>query len=967
MAPITRSSVRAPPSVTREGSWQFTADQNDSEPEAHSSEVESEDGDPFFDEIEDPSMASPTRRLSARHDLSRLEETSSRVKKQVDEYARDLDKFIAANKDASSERIWDDAHALLKSFQKNATTRAEDASKSKSPRSTSRDRSHRISISSIEASDPVLKRQEADIWEILATLMAIDSPEHRRKVHEAQSDTFHKMNQYSSSLERWEAFVETDIFAQETLAIIAWLQRTANSSATSIDELTKELRGRSERGEGIWTSGWIYTKEKIKGEKRLRSWSQYIEPKERHNVRINRPDGAAVATQLDPDATLRQHQTLFEEDVFHEAAAWLTCWEMIRRGRPWTEVKEYWDQRNEHWRACSILGLPVPASDNDTDESLSWIRACGSEEPWSMAARLLSDDPRIDKFESAVYGLLSNNKNRSLQVCETADDQFFVTFVSMLQDRYEHFCRNITHRVQYHSNIAQSSANYDQIQALLKNLLSQGKLKHDGQDLFKAIQASIITKTLPPFLANLGRSIAVDHMHSNQEKGGKGSTMDTETQEALRTAVHIQIIMDRLGYMKSASAEEYGAMQQNTSAYVRHLREVGLLNLAPLYASCMPPSLAARTLGENLITLTNEQERHLLVQLMGSNGIHFINVLQQMLHTTSRDQQDVKPFQPVNVVVDNPAKPRKLRIRADFMDQDITSNEIDLVHCLEWFRYADESDWELCCTYVTNFLAKFVNDGRLSAALALVQDASLQELSRSIIKTDLTLGESSPETSDNEPPPGSRAVNGRSKAQSGLDGLADQIARKKQAQTWQDLEQLVLTLGSLQQWANLAMQADPEIHGPRALTDRRHAVRKLLALIDAQCQILLDPEFLAQPPTPALAPVLSAIRTHYLPSILLGWLSALEFAGHSLSRDYLGEAMNVAVLIASTEGVAETVQQSGKMGLIVDQLAVVSRSVLEANEQSGGKKKKTVGGVDLGIWNVEPAEVGLEGEMGGFE
>ena len=760
-------------------------------------------------------MASPTSRLSARRDLVDLQQTADRVVKQVEEFARNLDKFIVSNKEASPEDLWDDAHALFKAFQKNANRRVE---ASRNSRSSSRNRSSLSSSGPPQKSKPLQDQQEADVWELLAALLAIDNPQHQKQIAAAQSNAFQGLNRYSSDLERWESFVRADVFAQEALAVITWLQRTAEASSLPIEEITQELRGRSERGDGIWASGWLYTKETIKGQKRLRSWSQYIEPKERREAHITRPDGATIVSQLDPDATLRQNHTLIDEDLCHEAAAWMTCWQMIRRGRSWADVKDHWDQRNEHWRACSVLGAPIPSEGNNSDHSLAWIRACRSEEPWSIAARLLSEDPRALHFEAAVYGLLGGNKYRSLQVCETADDNLFVAFISLLQERYDNYCKELAQRLQptaqkagprYYT--APPKKTYGQLQEVLSTMLAQGKLKLSSQDMLKIIQAFTMTKNIKKFLTSSGRSSSREQRPNGQKQTSDWSITGPEDREALRTAVHIQIVMDRLGYMKGVSAEDYNIMQQNVSAYTRQLRELGLLQLAPLYASCMPRNMATKTLGEVLIQMTDDRERDLVVSLMKKYGITFIEVLSEMFRLAAPDNNKVTQFKSVQVVQNHSRIPRKLQVRTDFMNQDLASVYTDLVHCLEWFRWVDLGSWDLCCEYTTSYLAKFIFEGQLCAALVLVQDASVQDLSKAILNTDITLGESSPETSDNDPAsaPISHAVNGRPKTVTALDNLADQLSRKKQAQTWQELEQLVLTLQSFQEWANLAAEADP--------------------------------------------------------------------------------------------------------------------------------------------------------------
>lgn len=124
------------------------------------------------------------------------------------------------------------------------------------------------------------------------------------------------------------------------------------------------------------------------------------------------------------------------------------------------------------------------------------------------------------------------------------------------------------------------------------------------------------------------------------------------------------------------------------------------------------------------------------------------------------------------------------------------------------------------------------------------------------------------------------------------------------------------------------------------------------------------PDWLRLPQTSDEAPLLHTIRTYYLPEFLLAHTSILYFAGHYLSRDHLAECMEVAVTIASTEGLAETVQEANRMRELMNQLAGVSKSLLLANERGSKKRSKEGTAVNAGIWQVKPEEVGLEKEMG---
>lgn len=774
-------------------------------------------------------MASP--RLSANQDLSQLEITADRVTRQAEQFARSLDKFVASKPDARSERTWRDAQSMLKTFQSNAQSNAKSAPSNRQSRSSSKGHSKSRS-SSRNNSDAHHFREEAETWELLNEVVQLQSPMNQANVVRHQSKALHGLSRYSSDPERWDAFLLADGYAQEAVAIILWLQRTADASGASIEDLTQDLRYRSERGDGIWSSGWLYTRETIKGYKRLRSWSRSIDLEERQDINISRKtDGASLVTQLDPDAALRQNRERCEEDNFHEAANWQSCWELLRRGKSWSYVRDYWAQRHEEWHSASLLG-ELPGNDTETPgESLSWMKAYGSGRMWTLTCRALSGEDGIDSHEAAVYALLSSDFDRSKRVCHTVDDFLFALLTSLVLERYDRFCRALDMKLQTPTAKTKNSYEpaptkecYDRLRTCVTNLRLRERIGTGVSEPLKMIQIAVACKNYSDFFARQGRSTAKLNQANNNPNAftidpssvPEVSAIDTDGDpESMRTLVHVQLVLQALGYF-DGEQEQVDFMDNNIISYMLWLQKVGKVELIPLYASRLSLRNTALALGPILVNVTTPKEREIIVGLLRKYEISLPNVLAVMFEQLYPDRSvevAVSQLRQVNIFGNrDPQHPRQLTIRTGTITGELSSEEHNLIRCLEWHRWIDVSAWDQCCLFATIAIKYFILQGRLSAARALLDQAGLQELSCHVVQVDLSQDESSAEASEAEQSPAKRSLPAQHET-SGEMSLDVQLM-KNQAQTWKELEELILILSAFEDWAEVVEQTEEYVSRP---------------------------------------------------------------------------------------------------------------------------------------------------------
>ncbi|KAG9538861.1 hypothetical protein KCU79_g19928, partial [Aureobasidium melanogenum] len=182
---------------------------------------------------------------------------------------------------------------------------------------------------------------ELDTWELFRIMLELRySPEKqtRQQEKEARLADLGTPNTYTSDSNIWERFTLDNDSARERHLVLKWLQGAANHGESDIEAIAEELEKKSGRGTGIWFNGWMETRERIKGTKRMRVFStassDMLDVKRTHS---NEP----LVSSLDPDAPTRQYRVLEKADEYSERALWMTCWEMLRRGHSWNDICQW--------------------------------------------------------------------------------------------------------------------------------------------------------------------------------------------------------------------------------------------------------------------------------------------------------------------------------------------------------------------------------------------------------------------------------------------------------------------------------------------------------------------------------------------------------------------------------------------------------------------------------------------------
>lgn len=657
-----------------------------------------------------------------------LRRTADRVTRQIEAFAEKLDRFKQKETRPFEFESFQAAYQLVKSYHTLTQDAMNELSKQRTLKraklgwNLNQNAKRPLPDPATKQIDDELARLqlEADTWELLLNIIGVDDPHSRLASTEAAKTAFQNLHRYSSDRQIWEQFISADHYATECLTIMKWLEDTANSGVREVDTIIADLEDQAERGQGLWTHGWLYTKEAIKGQKRLRAWPRPLEPND-PGIKVsllNTESQEPLITQLDPDALTRQKQTLQKQDQCYERATWAACWSMLRRGENWTKIREWAQERLENWRAVSLCGSSVDPSlcgemITPADDSTARMANFRQQISWRAACSALSRNPNVDDFQRAVYALLCGETQPAYSACRSWDDFLYVYLNSVLIGRYQGFCKQLERKINYSPTapvtFVPDTLIHPDLLRFLQHLKTNAIVGGEARNPYRMIQTAIMSKSYDKYfhlLANSvsrvaaaksdGSSIVPDLSPSLADDDLVVAARD---EDALRIAAHVYVIVRSMGYVR-ADTQSLETASVNVVGHIATLEEAGLYEVIPLYASLLPTELAHSVLGKVLVAIVDPRERRQQVQLMEKHGIDVEAVLENqwewVWHKVSAIEHP-RTLTRYPKVISLPSGQRELaRVKKDYIGTDVSDDDEQIIRSLEWLRYIDGQWGKIC-------------------------------------------------------------------------------------------------------------------------------------------------------------------------------------------------------------------------------------------------------------------------------
>ncbi|KAI1003649.1 Nucleoporin [Podosphaera aphanis] len=800
-----------------------------------------------------------------------------------------------------------------------------------------------------------LEAQTWDLLQRLATIRFDTNVKPQKPVH-----------RYSSERDIWDHFLSTEVFALERKTVLKWLKENAEESGEDINVLVEDLQKNAERGD-IIAHGWLHTKAAIKDYKRRMSLSEALDPKapDAESVLLNPSRTEPLSTQLDPDAASRQGRKLAAQDEYFERAIWMGCYELLRRGKSSKEIKEWCMERTENWRAVSMSGFPcddpVQHGEPADPEAMSrWKRMC-----FSMARNGGGDD-----YEQAVYGLLSGDIISVEPVCRSWDDFIFIHYNSLLRNQFDDYLKR--HHLKSLVTLPNSNrGNFDAIQfhgetssavpRLIENLKANPRTAIESKKPMKMIQGVLLADQFADFIYQQGIALSKianatgisrvippnEEQHQN-ENLTRYVSMDDH--DSLRVLTHILILFMGLGLDLGGVYRET-EVQNVIVAYISFLRLAGKEELIPLYCSQLSGKRKYAILSRNLIDIIDEDQRMVQIKLMRELGLdvqEFVSLQARFLLEDFPDLTSGYPAsQSFTLFSDNPDSPSSQRTLAkDFIGEEDSVERIDLllIRSLQWYLLVDGL-WAEAFRFGTMLYLRFFKNLHLCAAKMLSINVPSKMLMERKIEVIFCKSRSILDIDPNEDEEPTEALKEHMLAE---------------ANNFRELEILIECLDNIDTATclhNMKKQGLSNQMPPTSFGEWRNSYQ--VACEEARaCARSLMKGWLLTSQDETITPDLKSIREAYLPETLLAYITTLQNAGLSLSRDFLLEAMEVSSILAEEDSdILELFLQTGRLQEMVDNLARASKTLLilssaKQNQASRGARIKRRGWT-LDLWNVK--------------
>ena len=595
-------------------------------------------------------------------------------------------------------------------------------------------------ILGITAEDLRWWEQEQQTWNLLSRVVQTKYPAKHNDPTQPRTGIAPRprknaeVHRYSTEQTLWQNFLAEDDTAWERHLILEWLRSSADEMSASVEDVIEQSGQASVEGVKVGVKGWEASKGIIKSQKRLKSWPTPLDPNspgvDRFDLKTS--NHAGLITQLDPDAVTRQGRQLESQDATYEHGTWLGCWEMLKRGRSWNQIRAWCKERTDIWRAVLLRGevhLPIIPGEKPSAGTLNWQ----SRSLWRQVCVTAAMDGGSDDYERAVYGILSGYLPSVLNVCRSWDEYLFAHYNSYLHYQFE---------VYLFSNYPERQANLlfktkSDLETTLLNgtsLLSgrdiMAKMRHThlsgdmSQEPHKMIQASFIAGQFLKLMNNVGRNLAKSLSNdrspnvkdeenvlklmdrefpdiSNKDSEDLSFTLTMQDYNMLRLLTHIRLVFQALGC--NPKNEPPCASENVVIAFGDFLMRAGKHQLLPLYAAKMSLSGRLRLLALELPTIQDTTEREIMLRLLNYYGIDILEVLDTQLRClVSRDLEPTANWSQttkLRILQDVPSigYGGVRLIKASFLSPSDSRESIDLIHGFEWLNLL-EGNWKRTLT-----------------------------------------------------------------------------------------------------------------------------------------------------------------------------------------------------------------------------------------------------------------------------
>lgn len=501
----------------------------------------------------------------------------------------------------------------------------------------------------------------------------------------------------------WRDFLANDNIARSRHIILKWLEECAERGSADVELIEEEMKYCSERGDALFSKGWIDTRERIKAEKVSRNWNtgSDILPD------IEGTDGQSVVQQLDPDAPTRLQLALDAADQTFERSVWIVCWEHLRRGLAMDKICDWCELHNENARAVMLGAYAVAPDKNASQEKNIAVRY-----RWRKACQAAASCGCQNEYECAVLGLLTGDVKALEPVAESWEDLCFAHYNALLLAQYKVYLGQAHPHFLPHEKLYNFGENdavdvHESAHKTLRSIKAHALLRDAPQTPQAVIQQSIIAGEISQLFFQQGVLLSRRARNSENNMLVLANFADMlprenritnliDDKDGLRVLAHSFMILQYLG-LEFESKRHKDAAENVFIAYIEFLVLAGKDRLIPSYAARLSSEQAVSTLALVLPLIVKSNMRIEYVTLMQESKLPMILVFKQQYENAKQqlrqDRDDSQPF----ASFDNlEAKKEDLwpgaRVKA--REDGITPAEHLILDSLDWYLLIDDFWYE---------------------------------------------------------------------------------------------------------------------------------------------------------------------------------------------------------------------------------------------------------------------------------
>lgn len=449
--------------------------------------------------------------------------------------------------------------------------------------------------SSKTASITWLLQQETVTWRLINSL-------YRDRIQTAMDDGLMMDITSPSESEKsiMEQFFQRDSMVRQSQLVVDWLESIAKDEISDFSD-NIEYYAKS--------VCWENTLHTLK----LR--------RDQTSVSFSRP----LVTELDPDAPIRQKRPLADLDREDDARLLRYIYTLIRAGMT-DEAQRLCKRCGQAWRAATLEGWKLYHDPNNSEGGAELQPVEGNPQRcvWKVCCWRMAEEEQFNRYERAIYAVLSGNLRQLLPVCESWEDTVWAYFRVLVDSLLEQELRS-------------SGMSHEDLEELPREYL---EASWTMEKVFEELQATDLKRVLEATKEHyhiIQKFVILGDLDGLLEEFGDwlGRTPPLPA-HLLRFMAHLVLFYRSLGMQLKEEV-----CVDVLKAYISLLVKEKQVELIAFYVSHLPADMGVTQYAQFLEEVTENEQRRRCLELAEQAGLDVAAVTKTVVETVrERDGEE---------------------------------------------------------------------------------------------------------------------------------------------------------------------------------------------------------------------------------------------------------------------------------------------------------------------------------------